>query len=222
MIVDLFRAALRGRKTRALWRQQNPHNTTQLGLLPRSPDFFRVAKVGRFTYGTINASYIGAPGSGLSIGDFCSIASDVLFLLGDEHDYSSLSTFPFKVKVLGHEVEAVSKGPVVVQDDVWIGERATILSGVTIHQGAIVAACSVVTKDVPPYAIVGGAPARILKYRFSQFVVDRLLRFDFRAITSGNTREALPLLYTDLNEDNVDKILDALGRLQTPRKRQTS
>lgn len=63
-----------------------------------------------------------------------------------------------------------------MQDDVWIGRNVTILSGVTIGQGAVIVAGAVVTKDVPPYVIVGGVPARVIKYRFSQKIIDRFLK----------------------------------------------
>ena len=90
-----------------------------------------------------------------------------------------ISTFPFRVHCLGHSVEAVSKGDIIVDDDVWIGYRSTVLSGVHIGQGAVIAAGSVVTSDVPPYAIVGGVPAKVIKYRFPQEIIDGLLQVDF-------------------------------------------
>lgn len=83
---------------------------------------------------------------------------------------SGVSTYPFKRKLFHGGEEAVSKGDIIVGDDVWVGYGATILSGVHIGQGAVIAAGAVVNKDVPPYAIVGGIPAKVIKYRFSESV----------------------------------------------------
>lgn len=67
----------------------------------------------------------------------------------------------------------------MIKDDVWIGAQATIMSGVTIGQGAVIGAKALVTKDVPPYAIVGGVPAKVIKYRFEKEIIDELLKIDF-------------------------------------------
>ncbi|MFI3284164.1 MAG: CatB-related O-acetyltransferase [Erysipelotrichaceae bacterium] len=119
----------------------------------------------------------------LYIGSFCSIVEGVVFMLCCDHPINHLSTFPFKTKCLKSTVpEVCSKGNILVHDDVWIGLNAIIMSGIEIGQGAIIAAGSVVTKNVPPYAIVGGNPAKILKYRFSKSVIDELLNIDYKDI----------------------------------------
>ena len=100
------------------------------------------------------------------IGNYISIAQNVHFLLDVEHFANHISTYPFKVKLLhSQKSESFSKGDIIIDDDVWIGYGATILSGVRIGQGAVVATGAVVTSDVPPYAIVGGVPAKVIKYR---------------------------------------------------------
>lgn len=93
----------------------------------------------------------------LQIGNFVSIAQEVIFLLDAEHYVKHLSTFPFKVKYLNNaKEEAFGKGDIIIDDDVWLGYRSTIMSGVHIGQGAVIAAGAIVTKDVPPFSIVGG------------------------------------------------------------------
>lgn len=88
----------------------------------------------------------------------------------------------------------------MVDDDVWIGSRATILSGVHIGQGAIVAAGSVVTRDVPPYAVVGGVPTRIIKYRFTEDIIKELLKIDYSKINASFVEIHTDLLYRKVDE----------------------
>jgi acetyltransferase-like isoleucine patch superfamily enzyme len=102
--------------------------------------------------------------SDLIVGKYCSISSAVTILLGGNHRPEWISTFPF---TLGNGLPA-TKGDVIIGNDVWIGLHATILSGVVIGDGAVIGARSVVTKNVPPYAIVAGNPARVRKMRFTE------------------------------------------------------
>jgi len=102
--------------------------------------------------------------------------------------------------------EAISHGNIVVEDDVWFGYGATVMSGVHVGQGAIVAAGAVVSKDVPPYAIVGGVPARVIKYRFSEDVIDYLLSLDYSALTKDLVYKHLDILYTSANEMKLEEI----------------
>ncbi len=162
--------------------------------------------VGRYTYGGINALIYGGK-SILDVGNFCSIGPDVTFLLSAEHPYEGFSTYPYKVKFLGEQCEAASRGNIIVKDDVWIGQSAIILSGVTIGQGAVIGAGAIVTKDVPPYAIVAGNPAKIIKYRFEQEIIDEMLKFDFSKLTPEMIKNAKDVLYTKLTKDNVKEVL---------------
>lgn len=180
---------------------------TQEKVSVKLPDY---CNIGRFTYGfnLKNVLYHSKNKSEkLIIGDFCSIAPYVQFILASDHPYKGLSTFPFKVKILGHDTEAISKGDIIVKDDVWIGLNSIILSGVTIGQGAIVAAGSVVTKDVPAYSIVGGNPARVIKYRFEPEVVEELKKFDFSTLTEDKVKKLGEKLYTEITKDNVKTII---------------
>jgi len=118
-------------------------------------------------------------GDRLIIGKFCSIATDVRFLMnGGNHPTDWLTTYPFPA--FGHGWEAAmpaswpSKGDTVVGHDVWFGYGAMILPGVRIGNGAIIASGSVVTKDVPAYAVVGGNPARVIRSRFDPATAARL------------------------------------------------
>lgn len=106
----------------------------------------------------------------LKIGKFCSISDEVTIFLGGEHEINTISSYPFSLK------NHYSKGDVTIGNDVWIGQSTIILSGVTIGDGAIIGANSLVTKDVKPYAVVGGNPAKLIKYRFDDDTIDKLLK----------------------------------------------
>lgn len=143
----------------------------------------------------------------LNIGSFCSIGPDVTFVLADDHNMSNLSTYPFKAKLRNEPGESTSKGNIYVQDDVWIGTGAIILSGITIGQGSVIAAGAVVTADVKPYTIVGGIPAKIIGQRFSDNIIDKMKMMDFNTLSDNITDDELLLLYQNINEENIDKII---------------
>jgi virginiamycin A acetyltransferase len=112
----------------------------------------------------------------VSIGKYCSLAPGVI-LWEPLHDMTRLSSYFVAASLFGEssERDTISKGPVTIGNDVWIGAQAIVVSGVSIGDGAVVGAGSVVTHDVPAYAIVVGVPARILKYRFDEPLRERLL-----------------------------------------------
>ncbi len=122
-------------------------------------------------------------GDHLHIGAFCAIAHGVrIFMNGGTHAMDGFSTFPFNI--FGHGWEhgfdpatwtATHKGDTVIGPDVWLGDHATLMPGVTIGAGAIIAAGSMVAQDVPPYTVMGGNPARALRHRFDDATVVRLL-----------------------------------------------
>ncbi|PLZ94712.1 chloramphenicol acetyltransferase [Fischerella thermalis CCMEE 5268] len=121
-------------------------------------------------------------GDKLIIGKFCALATGVKFIMnGANHQMSGFSTYPFNIFGSGWErvtpkpEELPFKGDTVIGNDVWIGYEAVIMPGVKIGDGAIVAAKSVVVKDVPPYAVVGGNPASLLRQRFPDEIIDALL-----------------------------------------------
>lgn len=121
-------------------------------------------------------------GDKLKIGKFCAIAKDVTFIMnGANHKVSGFSTYPFYIfgngweKVLPSEGELPYKGDTVIGNDVWLGYESTIMPGVSIGHGAIIASKSVVTADVPAYSVVGGNPAKVLKLRFDEATIEKLL-----------------------------------------------
>lgn len=135
----------------------------------------------------------------MHIGSFCSIADRVTFVVSADHPTENISTFPFKTLCTRETgCEAVSKGDIVVEDDVWLGYGATVLSGVHIGQGAVVAAGSVVTKDVLPYAIVAGVPAKVIKYRFSPELIAELLKVDYSKLDEEQVGGHIQELYDPL------------------------
>ena len=189
----------------AAWRRLNAHNKTTLA---RQCDISRIT-VGNYSYGPISAYSYNASNESLTIGHFVSLSEGVAFLLGGNHPTEIFSTYPFRVMLDRAQIEATSKGPIVVGDDVWIGFRSTILSGARIGNGAVIAAGSVVTGVIPPYAIAAGTPARVRRFRFSQEIIDKLLTFDFSTFDPSQLADDTDL-YTNLDINNVDSVLDNL------------
>jgi virginiamycin A acetyltransferase len=155
-------------------------------------------EIGDWTYGRPIILDWG-DGSRLKIGKFCSIARDVKILVGGEHRPEWVTTYPFQELWTGAEpslgsITSRSKGDVIIQNDVWIGTGAIILSGVTICNGAVVGAGSVVTKDVPAYAIVAGNPAQLIRMRFEASTIERLQRIAWWEWSLEKISEAWPLL----------------------------
>ena len=157
--------------------------------------------VGRFTYGheRMKVRQWGE-GAGLTIGSFCSIAIGLTVILGGNHRVDWATTFPFghifQNELGGAEIEGhpQTAGDVIIGDDVWIGQNVTILSGVTISSGAVVAANSTVIKDIGPYEIWGGNPARRLRDRFAPEVAKALLDLRWWDLPVETIREIAPLL----------------------------
>lgn len=130
-------------------------------------------------------SYIGVNSiiQNATIGSFCSIANDVFIGLGT-HPTDYFSTSPllyrvsntFQIKLVDEDISFAEYAPIEIGHDVWIGARAIIMGGIKIGDGAIIAAGAIVTKDIPPYSVVGGVPAKVIRYRFEAEKIEKLLK----------------------------------------------
>lgn len=196
---DFFRMLKSGYR-KSKWHKLHPNSDT----IPMNEFRFDCVEVGVGTYGELNVIDFGGV-SKLLIKNYVSIAQQVTFVLNAEHSLEKISTYPFKTKVLEEsKQESFGKGDIKIDDDVWIGYRATILSGVHIGQGAVVAAGSVVTKNVPAYAIVGGNPAKIIRYRFEENIRNELMKVDYSKLNEKIISEHMSDLYMKL--ENIDQL----------------
>ena len=188
------------------WIRANKHN----GTIPNNEFDFDTASVGNYSYGELNVVSFNNK-SHLRIGNFVSIAQNVVFMLDVEHFTNHISTFPFRVKVLESvKDEAHSKGDIVIGDDVWIGYGATVMSGVHVGQGAVIATGAVVTKNIPPFEVWGGVPAKFIQKRVPDEMIEDISKVDFSALTPDIVREMESILYTPVDHSIVEKILKML------------
>lgn len=158
-----------------------------------------VISVGEFSYGAPLVLHYGEAAS-LVIGKFCSFADDVKIFTGGNHRSDWVTTYPFAAlkkrwPEANHIVgDPCSKGKVTIGNDVWIGYGATIMSGVSIGDGAVIGANSVVAKDVPAYAVAVGNPARVVKMRFSSSDIDKLIELKWWDWPLGDIKSAMEYL----------------------------
>lgn len=199
--IPLLRTVIRNYKKNQFdkkWRKLNSHNLTVAGkrMFP-----MEIVSVGKGSYGMLNInSVFPTENNRLIIGNFVSIASDSLFMMDVNHQTETYTTYPLYSRYISPKaVDAMAKGPIIVEDEVWIGSYAMIFSGVRIGKGAIVAAGSIVTKDIPPYAIVGGNPAKIIKYRFPKEIIDILLPIKLENIPIEWIKQNIDFMYKKIN-----------------------
>jgi len=172
--------------------------------------------IGRHTYGTPTVwNYRGSEHK-VVIGSFCSIAPGVQIITGGIHPTEWISTYPFRInwRMEGAYEDGMpeSRGNVLVGSDVWIGTDVMILSGVQIGHGSIIAARSVVARDVPPYAVVAGSPAKVIRYRFDAKTIDSMLKIAWWEWDDAEIRQAVPLLSSDHIEEFVHRYGNSQGR----------
>ena len=176
--------------------------------------------VGCFTYGAGNIQLVHHPGSPtLTIGRFCSIAGGVKIFVGAYHRSDWLTTYSFGLQhqnIFGSTVPAgfpYSKGEVIIGSDVWIGSGVTIMSGIHIGDGAVIAAGSHVVKDVSPYEIVGGNPAKHIKFRFEQEIIAAMMRIKWWNLDA----QKIALIQKELtvvgNSENLNQLIKRLAEL---------
>jgi acetyltransferase-like isoleucine patch superfamily enzyme len=162
-------------------------------------------EVGDYTYGLPEVLWWGEDAS-LYIGRYCSIARGVSILLGGNHRSDWVTTYPFSVldaeasNLTGHPA---SNGDVRIGNDVWLGDSCRVMSGVTIGNGACIAASAVVTRNVPPFAIAGGVPARVIRSRFRPDQVEALQEIRWWDWDPDKIRAHYPLLLSG----DVDKFI---------------
>lgn len=155
--------------------------------------------IGKYTYGSPNIRKWQNDGK-LIIGNFCSIGENVTIYLGGEHHTDWVTTYPFghlhtsKFNLFNGHGHPYSKGDVIIGNDVWISENVVIMSGVKIGDGAVIANNTHVVKDVEPYSIVGGNPAKLIKYRFSKKQIDKLLEIKWWNWNDDKINKYTPLL----------------------------
>lgn len=168
-----------------------------------------VVRVGRYTYGIPEVLSFGLSSPRLEIGAFCSISDKVEIFLNGNHNANWVTTYPFRLQLgmtgMLADGHPSSRGPVVIGNDVWVAWGATIMSGVKIGDGAIVGAHAVVTRDVAPYSLVAGNPARHIRHRFSEASIAALLQIRWWEWSDEQIRDAVPFLCSSNIEAFVER-----------------
>jgi acetyltransferase-like isoleucine patch superfamily enzyme len=179
-------------------------------------------KVGMYSYGIEHISILSWNNEeSVEIGSFCSISADLIIFLGGNHRVDWITTYPFghiatgKINVEAVQGHPATNGKVVIGNDVWIGRGVTIMSGVIIGDGAVIAANSHVVSNVDEYAIVGGNPAKFIKYRFSNSTIRKLLKLQWWNLSEDRIESIAPLLCCQnlkSVEENIDLIEKTLQK----------
>lgn len=188
------------------WKLKNSHNMTSIGRYVKDPSLITV---GNHSYGILHVESFENKKEKLIIGNFVSISTNVTFILGGNHQIDAFTTYPVKANFSQHysEDDATTKGPIIVEDEVWVGSSVIIMSGVTIGRGSIIAAGSVVTKNVQPFSIVGGNPAKFIKFRIDEGLIQKRMELDINNLSVHNlSKETLELLYQPLSNNVLDRL----------------
>ena len=185
-----------------------------------------VIVMGAGSYGRPRVSYFEPAGTSrphVTIGRYCSIAAEVTFLVNGDHRVDWTTTYPISVRfglpTADTDGHPKITGPVTVGNDVWIGHGALLLGGVTIGDGAVIGAAAVVASDVRPFAIVAGNPAREIRRRFNDELVDQLLQLRWWDLDESEVRSIAPLLCA---HPEIDALARELALLRAGRTSATS
>lgn len=205
-MVNLIRNKIHRYSYLKKWRKLNNHNQTVPGnIFP-----IELIEVGSYTYGTLNVKSYNEKNTKdkLIIGNFVSIADGVKFILCENHQTKTFTNFPLKSILNGttSPEDAIGNGSIFIEDEVWIGFNVIILSGTKIGKGAIIGAGAVVTHDIPPYAIAGGVPARVIKHRFSDDIINRIMPLNLIDLSSDEIKRNINLFYKQIK--SLEDILE--------------
>ena len=173
---------------------------------------------GKYTYG-IPTIHSWDESAKLIVGNFCSIAENANIYLGGNHRTDWVTTYPFghiykeEFNLFNGVGHPSNKGNVIIGNDVWLGANVTIMSGVTIGDGSVVANNSHVVKNVPPYSIIGGNPAKFIKYRFTPYQIEKLLEIKWWYWDDAKINQYTPLLCNERIDDFINLAINnvALG-----------
>ena len=154
----------------------------------------------------------------IKTGKFCGIGSGLRFMLNGNHRMDGFTTYPLHILGINAPTQPWGKSIPKIGNDIWIGMNVTIYSGVDVGDGAVIAGNSVVTKPVPPYAVVAGNPARIKKYRFPPEIIEKLLKYKWWDFPIEIIKMRLAPLYNDINAtvDEIEKIYYELHPNERP------
>lgn len=183
------------------WKRKNTHNYTIAGSV------FNPAQVvvGKKTYGVLNINLGTNPKRYIKIGNFCSIAPNVSFVI-NPHNYKFFSSWGWQIFAYNERnYDWEKKNTILVEDDVWIGQGATILGGSILRQGCVIGANTVVNKEIPAYAIYAGN--RIIKYRFSPDICKKLEKIDYSKFNEEIIKKIYGWHQKEIDESNVDEFI---------------
>jgi len=163
-------------------------------------------KIGRGSFGTPRIEKWKINCGTLEIGNFCSIARNVTIFLGGDHhtEWVTTSVVSDYLGIRGYP-QVRTDGNVIIGNDVWIGTEAFILSGLKIGDGAVIGARAVVAKDVPPYSVVVGNPARVVKKRFSEDIINKLLKIEWWKWDDEKIKENIHLIMSPNIEEFIKR-----------------
>ncbi len=191
--------------TRAVYDRRPQWYRDKIRFLNNNPDFCKY-DIGDYSYSPGLNIDTYHTGSTLRVGRYCSIAGGVQIFMQQEHNVASVSTYNFTFLPGFPDTPPLTRGDVTIGNDVWIGAYTRIMSGVTIHDGAVIGAGALVARDIPPYAVAVGVPARVVRSRYAPEVVERLLAARWWDKPLERLRPLGPLL---VGED-VEALLAAL------------